>query len=70
MSDRYIVRDSDNSKYNFDNSFSKIILLIFVCAGSSLLYRLSLDVVSSCYSLVEVQGLLIAVPSLVATHRL
>ena len=53
MSDRYIVRDSDNSKYNFDNSFSKVILLIFVCAGSSLLYRLSLVVVRSRYFLVE-----------------
>ena len=47
-----------------------VILFIFVCAGSSLLFRFSLVVVSRSSSLVAVRGLLIAVASLVAELRL
>ena len=50
--------------------FIYIILFIFACTGSLLLYRLSLVAVHWGYSLVEVLGLLIAVASLVAEHRL
>ena len=52
--------------------FKKIIFiyLFLVVAGSSLLCGLSLVAASGRYSLVAVQGLLIAVASLVAEHRL
>ena len=41
----------------------------FDCARSSLSHELSLVVTSSTYSLVSVQGLLIALASLVVKHR-
>ena len=46
--------------------FLKIILFCFSCAGSSLLHRLPLVVVSRGYSLVAVSRFLISVASLVA----
>ena len=46
------------------------LFIIFVCAGSSLLHRLSLVVVSEGYSLAEGCGLLIVVASLVVEHGL
>ena len=45
-------------------------LLIFGCAGSSLLTGFSLVATSGGYSLVAMHGLLIAVASLIAEHRL
>ena len=50
--------------------FKKKNLIFDGCAGSSLLCRLSLVETSGCYSLAVVRGLLIAVASLVADHRL
>ena len=50
--------------------FLMFYLFIYGCAGSSLLLKLSLVVVSGAYSLVVAHRFLIAVTSLVAEHRL
>ena len=50
--------------------FLTFYLFIYGCAGSSLLLKLSLVVVSGAYSLVVAHRFLIAVTSLVAEHRL
>ena len=55
-------KDKRNSLKNF------FFFFIFGCAGSSLLYGLSLVVTSGGYSLVKVPRLLIVVASLVAEH--
>ena len=50
--------------------FLTFYLFIYGCAGSSLLLKLSLVVVSGAYFLVVAHRFLIAVTSLVAEHRL
>ena len=47
-----------------------LLFIIFGCAGSSFLCRLSLVVESGGYTVAAVVGLLIVVASLVAKHRL
>ena len=58
------IPGSIKKKINF--TYFKIILFCFHCAGSSLLPRLLLVVVSGGYSLVSLSRLLISVASLVA----
>ena len=60
------IPGSIKKKINFTYFIFKIILFCFHCAGSSLLPRLLLVVVSGGYSLVSLSGLLISVASLVA----
>ena len=72
-------RKESNDRFNINIYFNMqmmlfkiflFILLTFGCAGSLLLHGLSLVVGSRGYPLVVVHGLLIAVASLVAEHRL